>query len=274
MNKTLNKVLLAVLIIMGAFYYFQNSNNDYICSDNEGEIAENQQACDKSSEAIILDALSKSYPVSVIYPENERPVLLDTVEQIEQSTYLRGQFDVLVSPAQGDSGPVYDRGTVSLNMSELALLSDNQTEMTYFAAPFVINTVGSGVFTYVGLFSYDFNTQQTTHLSSELLGNRVREEKIIIEEKSVVKDNVFVQEGVIQVTFQSYGEQQSAAEYPQKNNKVTLQLVALDPKNNENATFRAIKTELNGKNEMNDEANTCIENDNCRDNSDSPAKLN
>ncbi|WP_413692621.1 hypothetical protein [Psychromonas sp. KJ10-2] len=241
MNKSLNKVLLIVLIIMGVFYYFQQgSNTQQACITEQGFWNESQKVCEKSSKKIIFESLANAHPTSIIYPENERPVLLDTLEKVQGNDFLHGQFDVLVAPAQAETGPVYDRGTAYLNMSKMALLSDNRSGLTYFSAPFIINTMGSGVFTYVGLFSYDFNTEQARHLSSELLGNRVREAKIVIEEKSVVKDKVFVQEGFIKVHFKTHGPDQAASEYPTQDNHIDLQLVALDPSNDENATFRKI----------------------------------
>ncbi|WP_417696336.1 hypothetical protein [Psychromonas sp.] len=241
MNKTLNKVLLAMLIIIGLVYYFQGrSNTQQSCITDQGFWNEAKQACEKNTEKIIFESLSNAHPTSIIYPENERPVLLDSLEKVEDNNFLHGQFDVLVASAQEDTGPVYDRGTAYLNISKLALLNDNRTGIAYFAAPYIINRMGRGVFTYVGLFSYDFQTEQAHHVSSQLLGNRVRDASIIIEEKSVVKDKVFVQEGFIKVNFKTHGEEQAAAEFPTQENTISLQLVALDPNNDENAAFRKI----------------------------------
>jgi len=241
MNKTLNKVLFVILIMMGVVYYFQGRDSSQNSCTSEQSLAnETKVNCEKTTQEVIFESLSNAHPTSIIYPENERSVLLDGLEKIEGNDFLFGQFDVLVAPAQADTGPIYDRGTAYLNMSKLALLNDNRTDITYFAAPFIINRMGSGVFTYVGLFSYDFKTEQTRHIGSELLGNRVRDTAIIIEEKSVVKDNVFVQEGFIKVNFKTHSENQAAAELPTHENTLNLQLVALDPSNDESAAFRKI----------------------------------
>jgi hypothetical protein len=241
MHKTFIKVLLALMVIAIVSYFLQNRGETLeACTKIDGYWNGEDKTCEETTEKIIFQSLSKPHPVSVVYPENERLVLLDTIEQIEKNIFFQGHYDALLAPAEGELSPVYDRGTVYLNMSKITLLDDNRTDITYFAAPFIINTSGSGVFVYVGLFSYDFTKEQAKHLSSELLGNRVQDENIIVQEKSVVKDNVFVQEGMIKVNFKSHGPKQPAAEYPTQDNTIKLQLVALDPNDDTNATFRRI----------------------------------
>ena len=243
MFKTLNKVLLALLAIVIISYFLQNrANTPEACANIEGFWNSVDEVCENTTEEVIFQSLSKPNPLSIIYPENQRLVVLDKAEQVEQDIYLRGHYEQLLTPAEDDIGALYDRGSVFLNMSKLTLLANNRVDITYFSAPFVINTAGSGVYVYVGLFSYDFTSQKGQHLSSELLGHRIREEEIVIKEKSVVKDNVFVQEGLIQVNFKSSGPEQSVAEYPTQVNQITLQLVALDPKDDKNASFRRITT--------------------------------
>ena len=264
MFKTLNKVLLALLVIVIISYFLQNrANTPEACANIEGLWNPVAEVCENTTEEVIFQSLSKPNPLSVIYPENQRLVVLDKAEQVEQEIYLRGHYEQLLKPAEGDKKPVYDRGSVFLNMSKLTLLANNRAGITYFAAPFVINTAGSGVFVYIGLFSYDFTSQQAKHLSSELLGNRIREEEIIVKENSVVKDNVFVQEGLIQVNFKSSGPDQAAAEYPTQVNQTTLQLVALDPKDDKNAAFRRITTIHESWDLDQDGINDCEKDDSC-----------
>ena len=255
MFKTLSKVLVVFVVIVIVSYFLQNrANTPEACANIDGYWNADQNSCEDKTEKMIFQSLSKPHPVSIVYPDNQRLVSLDKAEQVEQEIYLRGYYqDLVSSPEQkatnGQDKAIYERGSVFLNMSKLSLLADNRTGITYFAAPFVINTAGRGIFDYIGLFSYDFASQQATHLSSELLGNRIREQVIVIKEKSVVKDNVFVQEGVIDVHFKSHGPKQAAADYPTQSNKMTLQLVALDPKDDQHAAFRRIT--INNKNTAN-----------------------
>ncbi|MEL0660905.1 hypothetical protein V6255_17380 [Psychromonas arctica] len=251
MFKTLSKVLVVFVVIVIVSYFLQNrANTPEACANIDGYWNADQNNCEDKTEKMIFQSLSKPHPVSIVYPDNQRLVSLDKAEQVEQEIYLRGYYQDLVSSPElkateqeatnGQDKAVYERGSVFLNMSKLSLLADNRVGITYFAAPFVINTAGRGIFDYIGLFSYDFASQQATHLRSELLGSRIREQAIVIKEKSVVKDNVFVQEGVIEVHFKSHGLKQAAADYPTQSNKVTLQLVALDPKDAQHAAFRRI----------------------------------
>ena len=291
MFKTLSKVLIALVVIVIVSYFLQNrANTPEACTNIDGYWNAEQNSCEDKTEKMIFQSLSKPHPVSIVYPGNQRLVSLDKAEQVEQEIYLRGYYqDLVSSPEQeitehkvtgqeatdGHDKAVYEKGSVFLNMSKLSLLADNRTGITYFAAPFVINTAGRGIFDYVGLFSYDFDSQQATHLSSELLGNRIREQAIVIKEKSVVKDNVFVQEGMIEVHFKSHGPKQAAADYPTQSNKLILQLVSLDPKNDQHATFRPITTDKKSTQNSNkttmheswdadsDGINDCEQQDNC-----------
>ena len=256
MFKTLSKVLVAFVVIVIVSYFLQNrANTPEACTNIDGYWNADQNSCEDKTEKMIFQSLSKPHPVSIVYPDNQRLVSLDKAEQVEQEIYLRGYYQDLVSSPElkaaeqeatnEQAKAVYERGSVFLNMTKLSLLADNRTGITYFAAPFVINTAGRGIFDYIGLFSYDFASQQATHLSSELLGNRIREQAIVIKEKSIVKDNVFVQEGMIEVHFKSHGPKQAAADYPTQSNKMTLQLVALDPKDDQHAAFRRITIDKN-----------------------------
>ncbi|WP_413699776.1 hypothetical protein ACLKMH_20755 [Psychromonas sp. KJ10-10] len=85
--------------------------------------------------------------------------------------------------------------------------------MLYFtAAPFVINSEGAEVLGYIGLFSYDLNTKKSEHLDSELLGERVGQEKI-----TYTKD-------YLKVDYKGYGPGQDFSEYPEEERVTYLQL--------------------------------------------------
>lgn len=241
MYKTLIKVLLGVVVII-IIAYFLNSraNTPEACANIEGLWNSVDQVCETPTEEVIFQSLSKPNPVSFLYPDTERLITLNHVEKIDGFVYFRGQYETLIQAAEGDKTAVYDRGSVYLNMSKFTLLATNTSGITYFAAPFVINTAGSGVFTYVGLFSYDFASHQATHLSSELLGNRIREEMLIVEDKSIVEEGIFIQDGLLNIKFKTHGPQQVFSDYPTQQSEVLLQLIGLGPANNTKATFRRI----------------------------------
>lgn len=228
------------MIIIIAFYLESRANTPEACANIKGLWDPVAEVCETPTETVIFQSLSKPNPVSVIYPENNYSVKLNHVEKIDGFVYFRGQYDVLIQADVGDKAAVYDRGSVYLNMSKFTLLTTKRSGFAYFAAPFVINTAGSGVFTYVGLFSYNFSNHQATHVSSALLGNRIREETLIVEDRSIVKEEVFVQDGLLNVKFKMHGPEQAFSEYPTQPSDVLLQLVALDPNNDKNAQFRRI----------------------------------
>lgn len=258
MYKTLIKVFLGViLIIIVAYFLDSRANTPEACANIEGLWNPADEVCETPTEKVIYQSLSKPNPVSVNYPKtltpdtspsesgalsttNTRLVQLNHLEKIDEFVYLRGNYEPLLQAADGDKAAIYDRGTVYLNMSKLALLTTDTSGFTYFAAPFVINTAGSGVFVYAGLFSYNFATHQAEHLSSALLGNRIRDEILIVEDKSIVQEGIFIQDGLLNIKFKSHGLEQAFSEYPTQSSEVLLQLVGLDPANNTKAMFRRI----------------------------------
>jgi len=243
MFKTSYKVLLALAFIIIVAYFLQNrANSPEACTKAEGMWIDVKEVCETPTKKVIFQSLSKPHPVSVLLPDTDALVLLDNAEQIDDSIYFRGQFEKLVTAANNKNQTYYERASVHLNMSKLALLSLEKEKITYFAAPFIINKAGSGIFTYVGLFSFDFTTGKAKHLSTVLLGNRIKEENITVKEMSVVKENIFVQEGVIRVDYKTHGSNQAFSEYPIESESQLLQLVGLDPASDKQATFRVLQT--------------------------------
>ena len=239
MFSTFNKVLLGLILIVIVAYFLQNrANSPEACANINGLWDASEQVCKTPTDKVIFQSLSKPNPVSIISPETQISVVLNKVEQVDDIIYFRGQNTMFTK----DDKTVEAQGEIIyLNMSQLTLLDDNFKGLTYFAAPYIVNTKNNETDVYAGLFSYDFKLAQATHLDSALLGKELRETDAVLIQKSVVKQNVFVQEGVIKFTFKSLGEKQSAGDYPNQANEVLLQLVALDPNNKKNASFRSIR---------------------------------
>lgn len=254
MHKTLNKVLLVILFIAVGAYFLQNRiNSPAACEKVAGVWNTTEEVCDASTEQVIYQSLSKPNPISLLYPDSERFVELDKTEQVGEIIYLRGHYETLLQAATDNNEAVYDRGSIYLNMSEMEMLTTNTTGITYFAAPFIINTAGKGVFIYVGLFSYDFKTHQAKHLDSELLGNRVREESI------VKKDDV------INVDFKSHSAEQAYSDYPTQASEISLRLIDLNPNSDKKAHFELISGMHASWDINNDGVNDCERLNSCDD---------
>ncbi|MEL0630462.1 hypothetical protein [Psychromonas aquatilis] len=255
MLKRSIKILAALIVIIIVSYFLKNtdgnetqvetvkvdsSNVEQQTEKAEPDLNPIEANIEKSTQQIISEALLGTHPVTINYPESNRPVILDQVEQSEGEVSLSGAYSELVEGSDADNNAVYDRGDVFVSLSQLTLLDNNSKGLTYYSVPFEINTQGKGVFTYIGLFSYAFSTQESKHLGSELLGNRVQEVNIKLIEPSIVKDKVFVQEGLIKVTFKNHQATQSGDDDPNQFNEKSLQLVALDSQNDSNARLRSI----------------------------------
>jgi len=250
MLKRSIKILAALIVIIIVSYFLKNTDDNEAqvetvkvdSSNVEQQTDSNpiEAKIEKSTQQIISEALLGTHPVTINYPESNRPVILDQVDQSEGEVSLSGAYSELVEGSSTNNHALYDRGDVFVNLSQLTLLDTNSNGLTYYSIPFEINTQGKGLFTYIGLFSYAFSTQESKHLGSELLGNRIKEVNIKLIEPSIVKDKVFVQEGLIKVSFKSHGATQSGSDDPNQLNEKSLQLVALDSQNDSNARLRSI----------------------------------
>lgn len=246
MYKTLNKVLLVLLFIVVAAYFLQNRmNSQEACAEASGLWNKVEEVCEATTAQVIFQSLSKPNPVSLLYPEQDRLVELSKMEQVGDYIYLRGHYETLLQAGDADNEAIYDRGSIYLNMSKMIMLTTNTTGIAYFSAPFIVNTAGSGVFIYVGLFSYDFNTHQAKHLDSTLLGNRIREEQIVLKND------------VIRVHFKSHTAEQSYADYPTQENELSLRLIDLNSSSDKKAHFNVIRAMHSSWDLNNDGTNDC-----------------
>lgn len=210
-HKNINRLVFAVIVIFIAIYYFNTKvNSPEECKKIAGKWNEQAQTCEQTLSQLIYENLSDAHPLTMAYPEGEHQVVLDKKEVIAETHYLRGHYQIVLKEAEGDNEALYDRGSLYLNMSKMQILSEDKNKPIYFAAPFVMNTAGSGVFVYVGLFSYDIRSQKSEHLDSFLLGDRIREEKI-----ASIKD-------YIQIDYKDYAKGQSFSDSPTQLKSVSL----------------------------------------------------
>ena len=250
MFSTFNKVVLSLVLIIVVAYFLQSrANTPEACAKALGVWDNVEQTCQTPSEKVIFKSLSKPHPVTLISPISEATALLNHAEQVGDIIYFRGQS------SEGE--------TFYLNMSQLMLLDSSLHGLTYFAAPFTVKTQDNTSFVYAGLFSYDFKRAEAKHLSAVLLGKEIKDTAITLIQKSVVQQNVFVQEGLVKFTFNSHARDQELNEYPTQKNEVLFQLVALDPNNNAQAAFRRIVRIHPSWDSNNDGINDCQVAGNC-----------
>ena len=243
MFKTLIKILFALAFIIIVAYFLQaRANTPEACANIDGLWDPVTHTCKTPTNKVIFQSLSKPHPVSISLPDKQHLVVLNKAEQIEDYIYLSGHYEQQLATSV-DEKAASDRASVHLNMSKLKLLTSNTSEITYFAAPFIVNRIGSGIFVYVGLFSYDFTTHEAMHLNSVLLGSHISEENIVVEDISIVKEGVFVQDGFIRVNFKKHGPKQVLSEYPTQASSLLLQLISLDPATDKAATFHVVQKE-------------------------------
>ena len=228
-HKIVNRVVFVVLAILGSIYYFNsNINSPEECQKIAGKWNAKEQTCEQTIEQLIYENLAGGHPLTVTYPAGDHQVELNKTETIAGVHYLIGHYQIVLKEAQGDEKPVYDRGSIYVNMSKMRLITENKNQDIYFVAPFVMQTAGSGVFVYMGLFSYDIESQKSAHLDSFLLGDRIRDETIYF-----TKD-------YIQVDYKDYADNQSFSDFPSELKSISLLIQNLNA-SSKTPKFKAVK---------------------------------
>lgn len=250
-HKRVNQIILVIFIGLLAFYFIKNRVDPELeCQNRAGIWNEVTKTCVQTTEQIIYESLATAHPLSINYPESDVVIRLHKKEVIKGSEYLRGHYEELLQEESDQQQAVYDRGSVYLNISKMVLLSEAETGLLYFSAPFVVNRAGSGVFVYVGLFSFDLQSKQGEHLDSFLLGDRIREEKIYS-----IKD-------FIQIDFKEHAAEQGYADYPSKLATLSLQLLNLFDENKK-ARFKEVKRMHHSWDKNQDGLNDCESDGSC-----------
>ncbi|WP_028863073.1 hypothetical protein [Psychromonas aquimarina] len=251
MHKRINQIIFVVFVVFGGIYFLNSKiNSPEECKKIAGVWNESEQSCEQTVTQMIYENLSAGYPIAMNYPETDKQVVLDKQEQIDNTFYLRGHYQEVLQEAADGKEALYDRGSLYLNMSKMALLTEAETGLIHFAAPFVVNTAGSGVFVYVGLFSYDSVTKQSSHLDSVLLGNRIREESINLLDNE------------IRVDYLTHAQGQSTADYPTEKAEKTLLLLNLSPAGGQ-AEFKQVKRMHSSWDKNRDGINDCESEGSC-----------
>ncbi len=251
MHKRFNQILFVIVFAVAIFYFVQSKiNSAEECAKIAGVWNEVEQTCEQSLEQVIYENLAAAYPITISYPQSDKKIVLDKQHLVENSFYLRGHYQEIIEQAVDGKEALYDRGSLYLNMSKMVLLTRPETGLLYFAAPFVVNTAGSGVFVYIGLFSYDLQSKESEHLDSVLLGDRIREEKINLLDK------------LIRVDFLAHTKEQAYADYPSDPVEKYLQLLNLSQPG-EKAKFKQVKRMHSSWDKDQDGSNDCEADGSC-----------
>lgn len=230
---------IAVVLLVGLYFVQDKINSPEECQKIAGIWNEAKQTCEQTTTQTIYENLAAGYPITMTYPETDIQVKIDKTETVDQVFFLRGHYQNTLQEKTDDQEAIYDRGLIYLNMSKMVILNEQQGGLVHYATPFIINTVGTGVFVYVGLFSYDMNSKKSVHIDSVLLGNRIREEKL-----TYLKD-------YLQVDFKSHSADQAFSDYPSVDDVIYLKAI------NNFLSFEEIKRMHNSWDKNNDDINDC-----------------
>jgi hypothetical protein len=236
MYKLIKIISLSILALYCVVFFWKSDlGSSYECGDElcvESTVANNAEGSVESNiktntelsiAQVIYKDLSSDHPIIMNYPETDIKIEIDKVEEVKNLLYLSGRYQKELEKATDTTEASYERVALYLNMSKIEILNEGSQEVVFYATPFVANSDGSEVFVYIGLFSYDINTKKSEHLDSELLGERVGEEKI-----TYINDS-------LKVDYKGYAKGQDFSEYPEEKRVMLLQL------DNDLSNFHAIK---------------------------------
>lgn len=242
-----------LLSILGCAVFFIMQRQSRLpdqCVQAEGVLQKITQTCRQRIEKRIYKDLSTAYPIVINTPEANKKIALDKQRQIENSFYVQGFYQAVIAEAQDNKAPLYERTSIYLNLSKMRLLSTSATGLLYFAAPFAVNTGGSGVFFYIGLFAYDLQSRHSSHLDSVFLGDRIRAEKINLSGD------------MIRVDFLAHGAGQAYADDPVEPIEKHLQLLNLAHPG-KSAKFKEVKRMHSSWDKNHDGLNDCETDGSC-----------
>ena len=248
MHKLMNRLALVAIIVIAGFYFIEGQiNTPAECKKAAGVWNENAENCEQSIQQKIYADISTSHPITMDYPETGFKIKVDKVEKINEISYLRGHYEKLLQEAVADKEAIYDRGSLYLNMSKMVIVNEPASGLVHYTTPFIVNTQGSGVFVYVGLFSYDVKTKQSEHLDSILLGNRVRRETI-----TAIND-------YLQIDYKEHAKEQAYSEFPNDAKAKYVKLVS------DFSKFEEIQRMHSSWDENSDGINDCESDGSCDD---------
>lgn len=245
--KLIIKIIIVIFLSAVVFFTWQKRNTlPPECKTNSTLTGEVNPDCQQRIMDVINGSLIGDYPVTINMPDNDKVVSLNAVKEFRGMLFVSGEYEELLRAEPA----LYDRGSVHLNLPRITLLNEQRGANLYFVAPFVVNVMGSAIFSYTGLFSFNLDSKQAFHLDSFFLGDRIREERI-----EIVKDT-------IRISYLDYGPEQARSDYPNVAIEKHVQLVSVF---NDNAStkFKEVKRMHSSWDKNQDGVNDCEMQDSC-----------
>jgi len=197
----LGVLLLVVMLLNGCSVLSHSKVTEKCANIWEGDSLSCQENREREALSHVLPNDGRGLKIN-IYGTDVSVALTDAVSirgaEFYKGEYLNGQ----------------ERGVVHFDAERLLILSKGkalQKNQIYYIAPLIISNQGSGIFNYIGLFVYDKTSHNSTHLSSQLLGNRIRIIEIMDEQRTFL------------VKYYQHSKQQAYAEMP--NEEVVVRFV-------------------------------------------------
>ncbi|MEG2069844.1 MAG: hypothetical protein RR034_00515 [Bacteroidales bacterium] len=194
MKKTMFAVLITLLVVLAG------------CKSKTESPAQSkatEEITDSNCELMkVVFDLDTPHPFTVNVPDTKVQCILSKAEQIENGHILHGEY------TNGDEkGEI----TLVLKRGELSVLGD-QNDADYFVAPFEVSNQGSGIFTYIGLFSLNLETKTVKQIASYFLGDRI------------TLENVSTENNIAEIDMKVHGPKQAMAEDPTEKKTIILHI--------------------------------------------------
>ncbi len=237
-------LIILLTAILLSYYFLKDFNSIDSCLDAGGSWNSELKKCKVDEESDIANHLwtTKVDGLAIQVPETKAVATLNEVVSLKDVDYFKGDY------INDHDSKAIERGSVYFDNHKITLISKvqavkNAENISYYAAPFMVSNQGSGMFSYVGLFSYNKHLKKSTHLDDFLLGDRVKSIQITDEIQA------------INISFMSYGIDQSFSEEPSLKKSINL-LVGED-------AFKPYKTMHSSWDKNQDGMNDCENDGSC-----------
>ncbi|WP_413699777.1 hypothetical protein ACLKMH_20760 [Psychromonas sp. KJ10-10] len=85
---------------------------------------------------VIYESISSDYPITMNYPETDLKIKIDKVEEVKNLLYLSGRYEKELEKATDTSEAVYERATLYLNMTKIAILNKQSQDVVFYSCAF------------------------------------------------------------------------------------------------------------------------------------------
>lgn len=211
MNKSKFAILIVILTaLFFSYYLLKQFHNVDECTEVGGSWNKKTKYCDINP---VKNAINHLWSVRteglvIMVPGVDATAILGETVSLRGGYYVKGDYVVKSNSKNIEKGSIFFNSHKVTRISKI----NSAKLLSYYVAPFFVSNQGSGVFAYLGLFSYDEKLNKSHHLDSAFLGDRVKSIKIV--------DEVYA----VKVTYLIHGEKQYFADEPRQK-KVLLLMI-------------------------------------------------